>query len=381
MLGRQPLAYSQISPEPSFPVVPKREQFHRDSRERGARLVEEQRSLCTLFSQHFPGRLESASWANSVLRGRSVAAVDGSQLASSSLHGYPLAFVSISCYLNHHQESRFHRESILRLVLPDPGFGHVSDSRMNFARTFGELQRVEELIGELGERRASSDPEGSEQGEPRPLVFFDGSLIFSFASQLGQDEQEAYGKELHRLLSRSREQGVLLVGLVDTSLAHDLTDSLLAFGQWKDGKKSESIDTAIPGQRVPDSVFYNKLLLHWGDRSPVFHSLRRGVLQENPEAENEDIHFCYLRTSLSSTPARLEFPAWVSQKGLVQELVDVVLAQCVAGRGYPLTLKKAHDLAVITTRNREQLYRLVRTFLNREGMEFATSSKSLLKEQ
>jgi len=336
------------------------------------------------FGRTFKGKLSASTWAEAALKKRLVAAVDGSQLASSSLHGLPLGFVSCGWYVNYHEGLAFEKESALKLVLPGPGAGHVPDSYVNFERTYGELEKVRKLIKTMNSRSAL-DHESHTQTEEKPgppLVFFDGSLIFSFAEHLGEREKKRYRQILTDIFTDSKEHGVAVVGFVDNSLARDFTATLASFKEEHQGEEppgSQDIGFHV----VPDSVFFGRFLDSWGDRSPIFSSLRKGLLGSNSEdagEENSQILFCYLRTSGNSAPARIEFPGWIFDAGLADDMISMVLAQTVAGKGYPLALKKAHELAVISSKDRDLILHQLFRFLKKSEIPMSASTKSLLKE-
>ena len=61
-------------------------------------------------------------------------------------------------------------------------------------------------------------------------------------------------------------------------------------------------------------------------------------------------------------------------------MITMVLAQVVAGKGYPLALKKAHELAVIGSKDRERILRQLFRFLKASDIPVTASIKSLVKE-
>lgn len=335
------------------------------------------------FGHRFKGKLSASTWAEAALKKRLVAAVDGSQLTSSSLHGLPFGFVSCGWYVNHHEGLAFEKESALKLVLPGQGAGHVPDSRVNFERTYGELEKVRELIKAMNSRSTldhESHTQTAEKPGP-PLIFFDGSLIFSFAEHLGETEKKRYRQILTKIFTDSKEHSVAVVGFVDNSLARDFTATLASFKGGKHQSKEPPGSQDIGFHVVPDSVFFDTFLDLWGDRSPIFSSLRKGLLSNSSEGEESpQILFCYLRTSGNSVPARIEFPGWIFDAGLADDMITMVLAQTVAGKGYPLALKKAHELAVIGSKDRDLILHQLFKFLKKSEIPLSASTKSLLKE-
>src|SRR5262249_23421125 len=77
-------------------------------------------------------------------------------------------------------------------------------------------------------------------------------------------------------------------------------------------------------------------LLDVGERSPVFQTRTVFGVQQSKASFWEDMGFCYLRTPYEI--ARLEFPLWVAEAGLLDRAQAIVLSQCKLGEGYPRVL-------------------------------------------
>ncbi len=333
------------------------------------------RGQCLINKAH------ALEWAKEQLKDRSLGAVDGSQLLPSMLHNLPLGFASTGWYLNHHGSRGFVQESSMELVVPGEG-GRLSEEKVNFKRTFLELKKILELVEELGH-------EDRKPGR-MPLIFFDGSLIFSFAEHIQPREQEAYRGILQEILQCSGELHVPVVGYVDTSQARDIGTTLLAFrelllkhGEPDPAGLGENNCEILQSQNlIPDSLLLAPGLLRFGDRSPAFSCRRMGLLRSAAEESRiNQVHLLYLRTGARFLPGRLEFPAWITEMGKVQELTNIVLAQCIPGFGYPKVLTRAHQLAVISSSNREFILCSLSRFLEENGIELQFSSKSVMKEK
>lgn len=97
------------------------------------------------------------------------------------------------------------------------------------------------------------------------------------------------------------------------------------------------------------------------------------------ESGDPRIGFVYLQTTRDAPPARLDIPSWVYREGLLEEVVDVVRAECVVGNGYPYAIETADAAAVITGRDLEQAWRLVQEFASRAGLQLSFSRKAASK--
>jgi hypothetical protein len=106
----------------------------------------------------------------------------------------------------------------------------------------------------------------------------------------------------------------------------------------------------------------------------------REGMQDFQDAEgNPLVGFVYLQTTGEGAPARLDIPAWVYEKGLIDEVVDTVRAECVVGNGYPYALETADAAAVITQSDREQFLRAMQEFAAEQKLGFSVSRKPISK--
>jgi hypothetical protein len=110
-------------------------------------------------------------------------------------------------------------------------------------------------------------------------------------------------------------------------------------------------------------------LLEPGRRSPIFltHSAFGG---RSPADFWDDMGFCYLATEYEV--ARLEFPLWVAEAGLLDRVHSIALSQCALGAGYPKALTLAHNFAVLRAEDRSSYFIL----LERAGLIAPPSEKA-----
>ena len=120
--------------------------------------------------------------------------------------------------------------------------------------------------------------------------------------------------------------------------------------------------------------------LRWGDRTPAMICARGDIL-EGYGSYRESVAFCYLQTSSTRPPARLEFPRWMLDDGILEPVLDVVRAEVIAGQGYPYAIETADAVAVITMQDRAEFYGLFQDFIERQGLKFTFSTKSVSKSR
>ncbi len=202
------------------------------------------------------------------------------------------------------------------------------------------------------------------------VAFYDGSLIVSFALKMPLPYRDRYAAAAQRLLAASREYGVPLVGYIDTSYARDIVTML---GTLQDAALPE-----IAG--IHDALLWMGAM-DWGDRTPAFISARDDLQRMGYQEQRDDVAFVYLQTSLDRQPARLEFPRWILEAGVLNEVVDVVRAEAIIGNGYPYCVEAADAVAVISNRDRAEFYATFQQFAEKEGFTFGFSSKALSKDR
>jgi hypothetical protein len=74
-------------------------------------------------------------------------------------------------------------------------------------------------------------------------------------------------------------------------------------------------------------------------------------------------------------------PAWIYEQSLLDEVVEVVRAECVVGLGYPYALETADQIAVISTRDRDNFFRALQAFAKEHNLDFSASAKIASKRR
>lgn len=319
------------------------------------------------FAERWANHEEARRWAFAVLQNRTTFAADGSQLFAEREVSLPVAAVQIGWFENPHNDALGYEKQARFFVL-SPGEllsedePVIPETRVGQRRFEAEIEKAKEFLLKKEGWQA--------RGERMPLAFYDGTLLLSISlpkSRLQADFIDA----LVELVRLSRDTRVPLVGYVDRSYARDLLAMLDAVA---------GVRRAAPKTLDDVSVLHASALRHWGDRTPFCYSRRRGLEAFIDERTNRSsVGFVYLQTTGQTTPARLDVPAWIYEENLLDELADVVRAECVIGLGYPYALETADQTAVITLRDREIFLRALQDFAVREKLAFNVSRKSASK--
>jgi hypothetical protein len=203
---------------------------------------------------------------------------------------------------------------------------------------------------------------------PTPVIFYDGSLVVSFALTMPPAYRTRYVAAARALLLASERTRIPIVAYIDTSHARDVTTMLRRL-----------YGTLSPARQIHDALLWHGQLA-WGDRTPAFICARGDILRSYGE-QHADIAFVYLQTTGDRPPARLEFPRWLIDAGQLDRVLDVVRAEVIAGNGYPYAIEAADAVAVISLADRAEFYRIFQDFARHQGVDLAFSRKAVSKSR
>lgn len=326
------------------------------------------------FGEKWKNHEEARRWAFEVLQKRTTFAADGSQLFVEREVSLPVAAVQVGWFENPHDEAQGYEKNAKFFVLSpedllkDQEEPVIPETRVGQKRFEAEVEKVKEFL--------HKKKGWQKRNEKMPLAFFDGTLLISFALPR-TDLQEGFINTMVGLVKLSRETKVPLIGYVDRSYARDLLGLLDTMSGAKNANKRTLDDASILHAAISAT---QKTLKNWGDRTCFCYSKRRG-LSAFIEAETGKsmVGFCYLQTTSDNPPARLDIPSWIYEENLLEEVLDVVRAECVVGLGYPYALETADQIAVITMRDREIFLQALQGFANRNNLGLNVSRKSASK--
>jgi len=328
------------------------------------------------FSREFANHEQARQWAECI-EGVTTVAVDGSQLQPWRDASIPVALIQVGLFANPHLRGQpYTKDVTLEVLSPDeisespvegkdPDSYPYSEMQVNLRRYQLEVETLRRQM----EQRAHSRRE--DQLAHSPVVFFDGSLVVSFALTMPEPYRSAYIQAAKLLLQTSEEQRVPLIGYIDTSYARDIITMLRRLDLAQE--RPVLRDT----KRIHDALLWQGQM-RWGDRTPAMICARGDIL-EDYGPYRESVAFCYLQTTARRPPARLEFPRWMLDDGLLEPVLDVVCAEIIAGNGYPYAIETADAVAVITMQDRQEFYGQFQEFMQRQGMKFTFSTKSISK--
>jgi hypothetical protein len=221
------------------------------------------------------------------------------------------------------------------------------------------------LMRDTNERTKLADL--SENLEKPVITFTDGQMELMVSA--GEESTTGFQKYLedYRLaLKRLYRQGVIVSGYLEKPFSSPLA-RLLEVASASDDDLAKIRDHR-PLQGVMDFEIFSALLKP-GERSAIF-SLR------SPSAkfykDELALHFFYLNVGRPGRHwvARIDIPAWVARDAdQVEVLHAVLIDQCriMGGRFYPYLLHRAHETAVVTLEDKEQVTQMIVLELHRRG--------------
>lgn len=204
---------------------------------------------------------------------------------------------------------------------------------------------------------------------PPPVITLTDGPIELWGTKDGPDGGE-YQRSLESYLgalAELRDLGAATAGYVDKPSAN-LVVRLLETALLEESQLEE-IRKHFPLRGVSDRELFNDMLGP-GDRSAVFAIQSRGQLQYPDE---QRVHFFYLNVGRTGHPwpVRVEFPAWVaSDSSMLTRLQAALIAQCrILGlQPYPYLLHRAHEAAVVTFEERDQVTRMIVAEMRARGV-------------
>jgi NurA domain len=321
------------------------------------------------FPYKWKNHQEAREWAFDALLDHPTFAVDGSQISPDGDFSIPVAAVQIAWFENRHTiDGRYVKDARLEVLTPEDltvEFGDdlvISEQQVNLRRFELEIESLCASMKNLGESAKLA------------AAFFDSSLVISFADRLQGEARERHARAMLELLRTSEKTGVPVIGYVDGSRSRDLVHMVASLFKLKDAEKIH--DAWLVGSR-----------LTWGARTPMFICARGGAdrkqqgILEKFEEYRRGVGFVYLKTGATAQPARLEIPLWVLQRGLLDQVINLVIAEVVVGNGYPYVIQSADAAAVINSRDREAFHAIFQRFAREQQIDLRISQKTSSKSR
>lgn len=293
----------------------------------------------------------------------SVVAVDGSQIYLDRHRALPYYAVNIGSFHIAYgrggpPETRSHPKIYYQEVdLYDEQGRFVSPSLVNARRDLAEMAELARLAQAL-------------RGEPT-LALLDNTLLFRYGNQdagTTSGQAHAFLKAYLGELEKLHACRALLAGFIDRSASTDVL-AMISLVQWgmQTNRFRELTDRDLMAAYLPE-----------GYRSAVFQSISPSSHQF--QAQGFGVYFFYANLGGSGKIARVEIPHWVAEDDTMLDRVHAGLVkECGAIGGYPYSLIRAHELALVSESERSALDRWLSTMALSRGLQLKPSLKATTK--
>lgn len=311
-------------------------------------------------------REQSLEWVRDRLTGIPTFAVDGSQIYASKDLSIPIALIQVGWFENLHLPTGAYRKNaaldiLTPVQLRNAGSTETAERLVHQRRFQIEIRRLIQYMQETSSQREGDNPA---QAYYPGLVFYDGSLIATFAETFDPETRRFYINCLRQLLRTSLYTRVPLVAYIDTTYARDLTLTLQHLCNLPEAPNINDAQLLYPAMK-------------WGDRTPFFRCRRPGILKEYQD-QSQQIGFTYLKTH-EGYPVRLEMPIWLYEAGILDRIIDWVRGEVIIGSGYPYAIETADQIAVLQGEDRYIFYRLLQEWSDQEDLKLRFSRKMVSK--
>ncbi len=234
------------------------------------------------------------------------------------------------------------------------------------------------LRRDVAEMQALAD--AAEKCDTNPCVaLLDNSLLLWMtleAEVSARREVDQRLSEYLQAMDRLRALRVALAGFIDRPRTGN-TLALIHLAQLAENEISAEILRENPYRNLTDLDLFSTMLPA-GARSARF--IYTSPLNRDFERAGHQVQYFYLNTGPEEQIIRVEIPAWVGeQPGLLDQLHAIILHDCSTTKGFPFVLIRAHELAVVTARERQLLEQQIEQTVLLSGETPAHSQKSITK--
>ena len=223
------------------------------------------------------------------------------------------------------------------------------------------------LYRDIGERRILVEIAKSQL--PPVITFTDGPMELWISRDSNNEEKTTYQQaldEYQESLHQLNKMRIITAGYVDkpgANLVVRMLEITLA-----DNDQLLDLPRYQPFKGVLDTDLFNHLLAP-GERSAIFSIQSPSSVFYQGELS---LNFFYVNVSDNNEPwlARIEIPSWVaSRKPSIDHLHLALVSQCrlMGDKPYPYLLHRAHETAVVTQSEREQLNQMILIEMRKQG--------------
>lgn len=296
-----------------------------------------------------------------------VLAVDGSQVYPDRHQGTSCFLVNIGSVVLHY--GQIPAKPVQLSTNPLVFTGDDQDAQIAQGQELVNCRR-QEL--ELQTGLAKSIELKGHLGEDTPFTFlFDGSLVFWHLESKDGNLKELFLNKYLSLLDQLYKNNILCAGYISLPKSKELVNLIrveLCKFKIEGCKELEAVNHLV------DASIASFFLTPYS-RTIVFKSNAKIGASYAPHLVP---HFFYM--DVGAEIVRIEIPAWIAHdEQKLNTVSQIILNQCIKGRGYPVALAEAHEQAVVKGPDREFFYHLITKLSLERKRHISFSQKSIKK--
>lgn len=297
-------------------------------------------------------------------------ASDGSQILPSRHGAYLYSVINIGTIVYHHGRGCAPEQSTFPVIDYPNGAGGED--------TFADDGAIVNIRRDLAEIETLVAQAEALSGNGLPvLALLDQRLLYWPVGSGGNDEGKRVLTGWQAAMRRARECQCLLAGYIDRPGKRSVITMLQTLDINKPGFDSATLLTPPGGAALTDVQLFRHLLKEPGQRSKVFVDISQQNEQFALNDADNEVCFFYVNSGAPGRQlARVDIPLWVASDPALVDLVHgLVHNQCQIMGGYPYVLTRADELAVVGSRDRENLEMMIATAMERYGLYGSVTSK------
>ena len=240
----------------------------------------------------------------------------------------------------------------------------VSSAAVNYRRDITELRELASLSA------------SAVDSAPALALLDNRLLLYGTPQSANHRRHDAALRYYLSELDSLRASGAALAGVIDRPQSTEVLRLAQLSRLHIKEITHESLRSLGGFERLRDTMLFNDLMP--GERSALFVSGSPDNLDKY-QPRRQKICFFYVNAGNKGLPAilRVEVPEWVAQDIDRLNLVHAgVVEQCRVAGGFPYVLMRAHELAVVSTREQRDFDQMVAQEMLRSGLSPSISGKA-----
>lgn len=306
-----------------------------------------------------------------------IVATDGSQILPNRHNAATYYLINIGTMILHHGSGQAPEVLSQPYLFYESEYVYPQNQGLISSGTVNARRSVNEMA-------ALAEQTWLQRGETRPLIaLLDNPLLFVMGTEVPDRDQlrKLYFSAMTRLL----EIQASLAGYVDKPGSTFVIRLLHLLDIPEEEVRRATLANSGRLEGLLDSQLF-RTLLKPGERSALFIQMSPQNKEfRNTAGELHEIVFFYMNVAAPGEPAyiaRVDIPMWVAQdRAMVAELQSLIYHQCQQlPRCYPYVLTRAHELAVVKSKEAQQLNVIIQVAMTRYGLNTDGSAKQASKE-